>query len=89
MSQDELARAVGLRNRSQIHKVETGARRVDSLELRRFSEALGVSMDAFFDESRGEVLALARGEGDRMTDWGLDLLADIEFAEHEVARHDW
>lgn len=89
MSQDSLADAVGLGNRSQVHKVESGARRVDSIELYGFSQALGVPMDAFFDEARGEVLVLARGEDDRMTQWGLDLLADIEFAEAEVAARGW
>ena len=91
MSQEELALAVGLGNRSQVNKVESGARKVDSLELRRFSEALEVPMDAFFDEARGEVLALARGGGgrDHMTDWGLELLSDMEFAEREVTRHGW
>ena len=89
LSQEELALAVGLGNRSQVHKVETGARKVDSLELWRFSETLDVPMDAFFDEQRGEVLALARGGDDRMTQWGLNLLADMEFAEREVAAHGW
>lgn len=89
MSQEQLAVAVGLGNRSQVNKVESGVRRVDSMELHRFSEALGVPMDAFFDEARGQVLVLARGEDDRMTQWGLDLLADIEFAEAEVSRRGW
>jgi transcriptional regulator with XRE-family HTH domain len=80
---------VNLGNRSQINKIEAGTRRVDSVELRRFSDVLGVPMDAFFDEARGEVLALARGEDDRMTQWALDLLGDIEFAEAEVAAHGW
>ena len=89
LSQDALAAAVELSSRSQVHRVETGERKVDSMELLRFSEVLGVPMDAFFDEARGEVLALARGGNDRMTQWGLDLLADIEFAEREVAAHGW
>ena len=89
MSQDDLAAAVGLSNRSQVHRVETGQRRVDSMELYRFSEALGVPMDAFFDEARGDVVALARGRDDRMTQWGLDLLADIEFAEAEADARGW
>ena len=87
MSQQQLADAVELGNRSQINKIESGARKVDSLELRRFSDTLGVPMDAFFDQARGEVLALARGEDDRMTQWALDLLGDMEFAEAEVAAH--
>lgn len=89
LSQEELAHAVGLGNRSQVHKVESGIRKVDSLELWRFSQALDVPMDAFFDEERGTVLALGRGEGDQMTQWGLNLLADIEFAEREVAARGW
>ncbi|MGI8624548.1 MAG: helix-turn-helix domain-containing protein [Solirubrobacteraceae bacterium] len=89
LSQDELARAVDLGNRSQIHRIETGARRVDSMELRFFSDVLGVSMEAFFDEARGQVLALNRGDDDRMTQWALDLLGDIEFAEAEVAARGW
>lgn len=89
LSQDALAEAVGLGNRSQVHKIETGARRVDSLELRRFSEVLGVPMDAFFDQSRGNVLALARGDDDAMTQWALDLLSDIEFAREQVETRGW
>ncbi|MGI8800715.1 MAG: hypothetical protein ACR2KV_00870 [Solirubrobacteraceae bacterium] len=42
---------------------------MDSLELRRFAEILGVPIDAFFDESPGRVLALSRGGDDRMTNW--------------------
>lgn len=89
LSQEQLAEAVGLGNRSQINKIESGHRKVDSTELRRISDVLGVPMDAFFDEQRGEVLALARGDDDRMVQWGLDLLADIEFAESAVAARGW
>jgi transcriptional regulator with XRE-family HTH domain len=88
MSQEQLATAVGFGNRSQVNKVEAGTRKVDSMELYGFAEALGIPMDALFDEARGEVLVLARGgEDDAMTQWGLNLLADIEFAEAEVAAH--
>ncbi|MEH1014277.1 XRE family transcriptional regulator [Micromonospora sp. CPCC 206060] len=43
-TQDDLARAVGL-ERTMIVKVESGARRLDALELMRVSSALRVSMD--------------------------------------------
>ena len=43
-------------------------------------------MDAFFDEDRGNVLALARGEADELMNWGLDLLSDMEFAKAETER---
>lgn len=95
MTQDELAAEVGLSNRSQVHRLETGERRVDSMLLRRISDALDVPMDAFFDEERSEVLALARtGSGSaagvsKSAKWGLELLADIEFAEQTVASRGW
>lgn len=95
LSQEELAGLVELSSRSQVHRIETGERKVDSLLLRRFSEALEVPMDAFFDQERGEVLALARqGEADStaidaMAQWGLELLADIEFAETSVSSRGW
>jgi transcriptional regulator with XRE-family HTH domain len=89
LSQDQLATMVGLGNRSQVHKVETGNRRVDSMELLRFSDALGVSMDALFDEARGEIIVHARGGDDRMTEWGLELLADMEYAAAEVESRGW
>lgn len=93
LSQDELASAVGLSNRSQVHRIENGARKVDSLLLRAFSDCLEVPMDAFFDQERGEMLALARA-GDRagvgqMANWGLELMADMEFAERAVREHGW
>ena len=52
-------------------------------------------MDAFFDAERGEVLTMARaGEApdealQTMTDAGLELLADIEFAEELASAHGW
>ena len=95
MSQDELAQAIGLSNRSQVHRIETGERRVDSILLRRISEALEVPMDAFFDESRSEALALARqgaarpGGVSRTVKWGLELLSDIKYAEETVRSRGW
>lgn len=89
MSQEDLAVAVGLGNRSQVNKVESGTRKVDSMELRLFSDVLGVPMDAFFDASRNDALAMARGGDDRMTLWGLELLSDMKFAEEAVASRGW
>lgn len=95
MTLEALARAVGLSSRSQMSRLETGERGIDSLLLRRIALALELPMDAFFDVERGEVLAMARA-GDasgatmqRMADAGLELLADIEFAEKLVDAHDW
>jgi|HubBroStandDraft_6_1064221.scaffolds.fasta_scaffold99058_3 transcriptional regulator with XRE-family HTH domain len=89
VSQDQLASMVGLGNRSQVHKVEAGDRRVDSMELRRFADALGVSMDALFDQARGEIIVHSRGGDDRMTQWGLDLLADMQYAADQVESRGW
>jgi Zn-dependent peptidase ImmA (M78 family) len=46
MSQAELAKDVQL-DRTMIAKIETGARRVDALELVRFSQALDLPLDHF------------------------------------------
>lgn len=63
--------------------------------FRSRSLALDLPMDAFFDAERGEVLTMARaGEApdealQTMTDAGLELLADIEFAEELASAHGW
>ncbi|GAA5116285.1 hypothetical protein GCM10025762_32320 [Haloechinothrix salitolerans] len=49
MSQIGLARAVGL-DRTMLAKIEAGARRVDALELARFSAVLGVPMEQFLED---------------------------------------
>ncbi|WP_319462356.1 XRE family transcriptional regulator [Micromonospora sp. RTP1Z1] len=55
MSQNELARAVGL-DRTMLAKVEAGTRRLDAFELLKLSSALGVSMD-YLIEPQPEVLS--------------------------------
>ncbi len=49
LSQADLARAVGL-DRTMLAKIEAGARRVDALELARFSAILGVPMEHFLQD---------------------------------------
>ncbi|MPY83319.1 MAG: ImmA/IrrE family metallo-endopeptidase [Actinophytocola sp.] len=49
MSQTVLAREVGL-DRTMLVKIETGARRVDALELARLSTTLGVPMEQFLED---------------------------------------
>jgi transcriptional regulator with XRE-family HTH domain len=93
LSLDQLATRVGLSNRSQLSRIETGERGVSSVLLRRIALELGVPMDAFFDEERAEVLALARTGNasdvaiQRMVDEALELLADMEFAERMTRDH--
>ena len=55
LSQDDLARAVGL-ERTKVAKIEAGDRRVDALELARLSAALGVPMTHFLHR-RPQVLS--------------------------------
>ena len=95
MSQNALAELVGLSNKSQVARIETGERKVDSMLLRAFADVFDVPMDSFFDEGRLQVLTYARtGQGqsaelDRMTTWGLNLLADVRFAKQEAASRGW
>ncbi len=49
MSQTDLAREVSL-DRTMLAKIEAGARRVDALELARFSAVLGVPMEHFLED---------------------------------------
>lgn len=49
MSQTDLAREVGL-DRTMLAKIEAGARRVDALELARFSATLGVPMEHLLED---------------------------------------
>lgn len=77
---------------THLSRIERGERGLDSLLLARIAGLLNIPMDAFFDEERGSVLALARGaEGkhDSMVDWGLELLADMAYAEEVVDKRGW
>jgi transcriptional regulator with XRE-family HTH domain len=77
---------------TNLSRIERGERGLDSLLLARIATLLNVPMDAFFDAERGEVLSMARGGGgerDDMVDWGLELLADIDFAEGVIGERGW
>ncbi len=95
MTLERLAAAVDVATRGQMSRFESGERGVDSMLLHRIAVALEVPMDAFFDAERGQVLSMARAGGasdealQRMADAGLELLADIEFAEELVSAHGW
>lgn len=88
---EDFAEALGI-DHTNLSRIERGERGLDSLLLARIAALLNVPMDAFFDLERGEVLAMARGgNGDRdeMVDWGLELLADIDFAEGVIGERGW
>ena len=95
MTLEGLAQAVGVASRGQMSRYENGERSIDSALLHRIAVSLEAPMDAFFDEERGQVLAMARAGGaqseafQRMADAGLELLADMEFAEELVGAHGW
>ena len=77
---------------SNLSRIEQGKRGIDSVTLMRIAEELDVRMDALFDRERDEIVAFARsgsGGRDSVVDWALGLLADMAFAEAEVARHGW
>ena len=88
---EEFATALEL-DPTHLSRIERGERGLDSLLLARIAGVLNVPMDAFFDAERGSVVAMARGgEGERdpMVDWGLELLADMAYAEKVVADRGW
>jgi len=77
---------------TNLSRIERGERGLDSLLLARIAALLNVPMDAFFDAERGDMVTMARGasgERDEMVDWGLELLADVEFAEGVIAERGW
>lgn len=68
---------------SQLSRIESGKRGLDTVVLRRIADALELSIDAFFTDRR-PALALAR-EGDagneemqRMIEWAVELRTDID-----------
>jgi transcriptional regulator with XRE-family HTH domain len=77
---------------SHLSRIERGERGLDSLVLARIAGIVNLPMDAFFDEERGAAVALARGskaQRDPMVDWGLELLADMAYAEQVVDARSW
>jgi transcriptional regulator with XRE-family HTH domain len=88
---EDFANRIGM-DPSNLSRIEQGKRGIDSVTLMRIADTLGVRMDALFDRERDEVVAFARTGSrgrDEVVDWALGLLADMEFAEAEVARHGW
>jgi Zn-dependent peptidase ImmA (M78 family)/transcriptional regulator with XRE-family HTH domain len=78
LSQAELAAALGL-DRTAVTKLETGERKVDSLELVRLARALGRPMDWFFAEPIPSVVARRSqraADGDSSDDTSVDRLLE-------------
>lgn len=66
---------------SVLSRIERAERGVNSVQLRRIAQALGVTMDSLFEQP-SDPLALARAENDEITDmfdFGLGVIRDIEF----------
>jgi transcriptional regulator with XRE-family HTH domain len=92
LSQTVLAAAVPrIGSRARMSAIENGTRKIDSLVLYDLAATLSVPMDAFFDKERGRLLTNVNEprEAQAMTDWALELLADMDFVEREVAAHGW
>ena len=49
MSQEELAKKVGLKSRSSINKIELGQRDISQTKIKLFADALGVSCNYLMD----------------------------------------
>ncbi|MXZ97970.1 MAG: ImmA/IrrE family metallo-endopeptidase [Acidimicrobiaceae bacterium] len=56
LTQDECAARAGL-HRSALAKIETGARRVEAMELARLADALEMRIEWFFDEAPASVVS--------------------------------
>src|SRR5690625_3437203 len=50
LSQQQLAREIGLEDRTAVSKIERGDRKIDGMELARLSRALNVPLDQFIQD---------------------------------------
>jgi transcriptional regulator with XRE-family HTH domain len=77
---------------SNLSRIESGQRSVDITTITKIADVLGVRVDTLLDEERDEVIAYARtqeGGRDEVTQWTLELFADMDFVEAEARRHGW
>jgi transcriptional regulator with XRE-family HTH domain len=87
----ELAERIGL-SESYLSRIERGERPIDIDLIERIAQTLDIRAQTLMDFSRDEVVAFARtasGGRDQVTDWTLDVLADMRFAETEVQSRGW
>jgi len=70
VSQEQVARALGLGSHSAVSKMEAGERRVTTTELAILAQMFGKSVEWFFDPEAGRedfvALARARGSGEEV-----------------------
>ncbi|MBE0448525.1 MAG: helix-turn-helix transcriptional regulator [Actinobacteria bacterium] len=83
LSQSELANLIGL-DRSAISRIESGERRVDSIELVNIARALGISESSLLKTEETEILYLRAPEGEQeeikqQVEWVNDFLEKYEF----------
>jgi len=87
----ELAERIGM-SESNLSRIERGERSIDIELIEKVAQALDIRTHALMDFSRDNVIAFARtpsGGRDKVTDWTLDVLADMQFAASEVQRRGW
>jgi transcriptional regulator with XRE-family HTH domain len=90
LKQEEAADAVGL-SRSALSLVENGRRKVDAVELARFAEVYGQSIEALTGTARAHPLpesvqALARAATELSADDRAELLRFAEFLQTRAPR---
>jgi len=87
----DLAAQIGM-SESNLSRIERGERSIDIELIEKVAQALAIRTHTLMDFSRDEVVAFARtssGGRDTVTDWTLDLLADMKFATAEVQKRGW
>lgn len=87
----ELATQIGM-SESNLSRIERGERSIDIELIDKVAQALDIRTHTLMDFARDEVVAFARtssGGRDKVTDWTLDLFADLKFATGEVQLRGW
>src|SRR3984885_9287966 len=90
LKQEEAAGAVGL-SRSALSLVENGRRKVDAVELARFAQVYGQSIEALTGVAEAapipeNVQALARAATELSSEDRAELLRFAEFLQHRAPR---
>lgn len=88
LTQRDLANKVGI-DEPRVSRIENGQRGIDSLLLHRLASALGLAMEAFFEEGPADTVVMHRGRGESdddagaMVEWALQLREGIDFVDGE------
>lgn len=86
LTQAQLAEMVGLPDPSEIEKAETAERHVYSTELFLLAEALGVSMQSFYEDPANAAAVESKSELSRQAH---SLFADMKFVDEALSENGW